>query len=153
MKYLSLFLLLSIICLSCTQKLYTKTVSNNAVTEEGTIRISATGKGSSLPAAYDNAVELAFETLLFKGIPESGQTTPLIPDEENAKKKYASVLECFKTKDCYMQFVTKTSQSGNKEKIRGPKLVDYQVASDITINLRSLRTWLEQKQVIRKFGF
>jgi len=138
---------------SCAQKTYTTNVSNNATTEEGTIRISSSGEGSNLPQAYSNAIENAFNTVLFKGVPESIQSTPLIPDETKAKEQYASVLACFKNKDCYTQFLTHASKKGSKERVRGDKLINYEVNSDVTINIRALRTYLEQNNVIRKFGF
>jgi hypothetical protein len=128
-------------------------VSNNANTEEGAVRIVSSGKGSNLPAAYKNAIENAFYTLLFKGVPESIQSTPMIPDETYAKSHYATVLSCFENEDCYKQFLTHAAKQGSKERIRGDKLFNYQVNSDVTINIRALRTYLEQNNVIRKFGF
>ena len=152
MKYC--FPILCIILLgSCSQKLYSPQIKNNAVTEEGTIRIQSSGEGKNLPDAYNNAVENAFSTVLFKGVPESIQATPMIPDESAAKQQYGSVLSCFKDKTCYNQFLTSASQNGKKEKVRGGGLVNYQVQSDVTINIRALRTYLEQNNVIRKFGY
>ena len=152
MKF-SLIVILLFCMASCSQKTYTKQVANNSGTEEGSIRITSSGKGSNLQAAYNNAVENAFYTVLFKGVPESIQSTPMIADEAKAKEQYASVLSCFKNKDCYTQFLTHAAKEGSKERIRGDKLFNYQVNSDVTINIRALRTYLEQNNVIRKFGF
>jgi len=138
---------------SCSQKTYTTNVSNNATTEEGSIRISSNGKGANLPQAYDNAIENAFSTLLYRGIPESVQSTPLIPNETTAKEQYPTIMACFKDKNCYSQFLTHAAKQGDKERIRGDKLFNYEVKSDVTINIRALRTYLEQNNVIRKFGF
>lgn len=139
--------------IACSQRTYTANVSNNHVEEEGTIRITSNGKGPTLPQAYDNAVETAFYMLIFKGIPESVQSTPLVADETNAMKQHAAVFDCFKDKGCYAQFLTHAAREGSKKRVRGEKLLNYQVSSDVTINLRALRTYLEQKNVIRKFGF
>ncbi|HEY5392698.1 MAG TPA: hypothetical protein VIJ57_11315 [Hanamia sp.] len=148
---------LNIICIillaSCSQKMYSPQVKNNSTTEEGTIRIQSSGEGKNLPDAYSNAVENAFSTVLFKGVPESIQATPMIPDEPTARQQYASVLSCFKDKTCYTQFLTSASQNGKKERVRGSSLINYQVQSDVTINIRALRTYLEQNNVIRKFGY
>lgn len=142
-----------ILITACSQKTYTTNVSNNPVTEEGAIRISSSGKGSTLPEAYNNAIENAFNTLLFRGIPESIQSTPMIPDETKAREQYGNVLACFKKKDCYTQFLTHAAKEGSKQRVRGDKFINYQVNSDVTINIRALRTYLEQNNVIRKFGF
>ena len=137
---------------SCSQKVYSPQVKNNSTTEEGTIRIQSTGLGNNLPEAYNNAVENAFSTLLYKGIPESIQATPMVPDEMRAKEQYAKVLSCFKDKGCYTQFLTSASKD-SKERVRGTALLNYEVKSDVTINIRALRTYLEQNNVIRKFGY
>lgn len=145
---LSLFLLAA-----CAQRTYSPQVKNNSSTEEGTIRIQSTGLGNNLPEAYNNAVENAFSALLFKGVPESIQSTPLIPDEMKAKSQYPNILACFKDKKCYTQFLTSATKDGNKERVRGSGLLNYEVKSDVTINVRALRTYLEQNNVIRKFGY
>ena len=152
MKYSITVLCLTMLA-ACSQKVYSPQVKNNAVTEEGTIRIQSTGAGNNLPEAYNNAVENAFSTVLFKGVPESIQSTPLIPDEMKAKEQFAQALSCFKDKSCYTQFLTSGGQEGKKERVRGSGILNYQVKSDVTINIRALRTYLEQNNVIRKFGY
>lgn len=134
---------------SCAKKIYSPAVTNNAATEEGTIRIHASGKGKNEVAAYNNAVENAFSMLLYKGIPESVQSTPMIPDETSAKQQHATALNCFNDAGCYTQFLTNASQQGGKARIKGG---GFETASDVTINVRAVRAYLEKNNIIRKFG-
>ncbi len=135
---------------SCHKKMYTPNITSNSTTEEGTIRIHANGIGNNERTAYQNAIQNAFSRLLFQGIPESVQATPLILDEAAAKRQHAAILDCFKDAGCYTQFITQGGQAGGKTRAKGGGV---ESESDITINLRALRTYLEKNNVIRKFGF
>ena len=72
--------------------MYSPTITNDSTTEEGTIRIHANGIGNNERTAYQNAVQNAFSRLLFQGIPESVQSTPMIPDETAARQQHAAVF-------------------------------------------------------------
>ncbi len=142
-------LILLVLLASCTKKLYSPSTVSDSSTEDGTIRIHATGFGKSQTDAYYNSVQNAFSMLLYKGIPESVQSTPLIPDEATAVQQHPDVMNCFKDDKCYSQFLTKATREGEKTKVKN----GYESASDVTINIRSLRSFLEKNNVIRKFGF
>lgn len=150
MKY-GVYIALIILVLSagCTKKVYTSSIYNIPETEEGTIFLRVTGFGSNKQEAYNKAVSNAFNTLLYKGIPESIQSRPMIEDEAKAKEKFSDVLSCFNRRECYSQFITQNNDNGNTTRVKGGTTT----AAEVKINIRALRTYLEQKQVIRKFGF
>ncbi|MEO6499900.1 MAG: hypothetical protein ABIN95_12830, partial [Mucilaginibacter sp.] len=72
-----------------------------------------------------------------------------IDDEEKAKKQHPDVIGCFKTFECYNKFIVSTEKSGAPKKESNGTSVTIKTK----INLRSLRAYLEQNNVIRKFGF
>lgn len=135
---------------SCNKKMYSPNVTNDSTTEEGTIRIHANGIGNNEKTAYQAAVQNAFSRLLFQGIPESVQSTPMIPDETAARRQHGATLDCFKDAGCYTQFITRGGQQGGKTKVKGGGI---EAESDVTINVRAVRAYLEKNNVIRKFGF
>lgn len=146
------FFILSILFISfsgCTKKVYTSSIYNIPETEEGTIFLRVTGFGNNKQEAYNKAVSNAFNTLLFKGVPESIQSRPMIENEAKAKEQFADALSCFNRHDCFSQFITQNNDNGNTSHVKGGTTT----TAEVKINIRALRTYLEQKQVIRKFGF
>lgn len=143
------FSVLIILAASCkSSKIYNSRVTNIPATEEGTIYIQSSGLGKNEKKADEQSVYNAFSTLLYQGIPESIQTRPMIEpaDADRVKQK---VDGCLTDDGCYQRFITQMDRIGGVQKVNK----DYAVVNKIKINIRSLRTYLEQNSIIRKFGF
>jgi hypothetical protein len=138
-----------------------------SVTQEyGTITVRATGEAypgrglapSTLIDAWAgdspkrNAEIEAFRQLFFRGFPASQQTTPLIGYNETAlMQQYKAYFEqMFGKANRYWSFVVQSKVVAQKNK---GILFKEQVTVDVIINLRALRTDMEQHGVIRKFGY
>ena len=146
-KVISLFAVLAMA--SCgTPKFYAYHLQNLPRTEQGTIFLETTGLGSSEDAAYNDAAASAFNAILFKGIPGSVQPAPMIDNETKAREEHKQVIECFRSFDCYSKFVAQSDKIGLPVKGRD----GTSVVLRIKINLRTLRTYLEQNSVTRQFG-
>lgn len=148
-KYLCLMALALVISACGSTKFYTFRLQNIRNTEPGTIYLESTGVGKSENDAYNNAAYNAFNAVLFKGIPGSVQASPMIDDETKARADHAEVLKCFTNVDCYNKFVAYS------EKVGAPVKTNEGLSADlkIKINIRTLKTYLEQNSVVRKFGF
>lgn len=116
----------------------------------GTVTVSAFGFGKKQPESIVDAARNAFFTVLFRGIPGSKYKSPLITNEE-AFKNNPVVLEILK--DGYVSFLSKTTVVNSipkKKKEYGTKGI--LTKNNFTINYDALRSYLEQKKVIRKLG-
>lgn len=79
--------------------------------------------------------------LLFRGIPNSNQTTPLISTSEEAtEKQFPEYFKKLFNENRYKTFVTSSSKNGNG-------------SQRVVVNTRALRLDLEQNSIIRKFGY
>ncbi len=117
--------------------------------DANTITLRCNGYGTTEGNALADAGRYAVEQVLFRGVPNSGQRDPLIGVDENmAKEQYAEYLSELLDNERYLSFLTQTVpiESG---RIYGRRWM----VVDITINLRALRSDLEQAGIIRKFGY
>lgn len=117
--------------------------------EEGTILVRSSGQGESEAKAVANSEIKAFNTLLFYGYPSSVQTRPMIENETEAKRLNSKFFSDFFENAEYKSFIINSYNYAGVQK--EGKL--YYPNRDIKINLRSLRTHLENKGIIRKFGY
>lgn len=79
--------------------------------------------------------------LLFRGIPNSNQTTPLISTSEDAaEKQFPEYFKKLFNENRYKTFVTSSSKIGNG-------------SQRVVVNTKALRLDLEQNSIIRKFGY
>jgi hypothetical protein len=145
--FFGLFVLLAIASCSSPQ-FYAYHLQSLPGSEQGTIYIETTGLGNSEDDAYNNAASEAFNAVLFKGIPGSVQPKPMVDDETAAKNAHKDVIDCFHTFECYSKFVSGSEKIGTPQKVKGGTSVNLR----IKINLPLLKTYLEQNNVIRKFG-
>lgn len=124
------------------------------------------GYGFNENAAIEDAQMRAMETLFFRGIPNSSISKPLVGyNEREQKLKNAAYYNDFFGNKRFLTFISETSFLGGQEqkviatkisKKKGAKqdMVDaLVVATDVFINVKPLRKDLEQKKIIRKFGF
>lgn len=124
------------------------------------------GYGGTEIAAIEDAQIRAMETLFFRGIPNSNISKPLVGYNENElKQRHNNYFKEFFGYKRFLTFISETAFIGGQEqeviatkinKKKGAKqgmVKALVVAVDVLINVKPLRNDLEQKKVIRKFGF
>lgn len=116
--------------------------------DANSITVRCNGYGKTNADALVDAGKYAVEQLLFRGIPNSNQSNPLIgTDEATAMSLHEAYLTELFGRERYLSFLTLTTPvDGGKE------CGNFWTVADITINLRALRMDMEQAGVIRKFG-
>ena len=128
------------------QKVYScRCCENNA----DKIVLRTTGYGNTERNAELDACRYAIEQILFRGIPDSEQHTPLIStNEQEVRTRNSDYFKELFDKGRYASFVSSAPiiESGVK---RGT----HWVVCDVTVNLRALRSDLENNKIIRKFGY
>lgn len=148
-KTLSIPLIFSLLLWSAcnTQKAaYQKSGRVVAVQHDNRIlTLQSQGYGSDMDQAYYFAEKSAFENLFYKGIPDSNQETPLIPDAGADKKD--QIDREFIQSGTYQQFITE-SRVVKKERSNQR----FYITEEITIDLQALRNYLEENEMIKKFG-
>jgi len=118
---------------------------------KGYITITTTGTGINSRRAMIDAERQAFKDLFFRGYPTSQQKTPMIGVNEIALTQQNQAY--------FDQFFGMTELGSNRYRtfiIRSERIGKFsnrQQPMRVTINLRALRTDLEQNGVIRKFGY
>lgn len=149
MKRLISIGLVALLAAGCgSQKFYTYHLQNLPDTEPGTIYLETTGLGKSEDDAWNNAAKQAFSAVLFKGIPGSVQPAPMVDDETRAMAEHKQTVECFSNFNCYSRFISASEKVDVPQQLKDGISVDLK----IKINLRTLRAYLEENQVIRHFG-
>ena len=119
--------------------------------EEGTITVRSTGTGSNARRARLDAERQAVYTLFFRGYPDSQQKTPLLgySEADITRQHQAYFTQMFGMTELgenrYRSFIIASRPSG--------RFSGKQQDVDVTINLRALRSDLEQRGIIRKFGY
>ena len=125
-------------------------VSDPTAENKGYITVRTTGTGVKQRRAMIDGERQAFKDLFFRGYPSSQQKIPMIGVNENALVQQYKVY--------FYQFFGKTELGPDRYRtflIRSKPVGKYsgnQLTMDVTINLRALRTDLEQNGIIRKFG-
>lgn len=120
--------------------------------QDKAITLRSTGYGKNKKEAVRNAEKNAFDVLLFKGILGSPFAKPIIAEKESrVKAMHASYFSKLYDQDAYKNFVIHSSiiSSGSKDK----QTRQFIAGVELTINVPSLRRDLEQKGLIKKFGF
>lgn len=114
----------------------------------GLITVSATGRGTGLMAIEQNAIQAAFETLLFVGFPVS--TSARLPMTDVQSVAPGFVPEWVQ-QGRYQPFVSRINRAGgNRQRASGGgKTIRY----TLTINQEALRRSFEQQGIIRKLGY
>ena len=79
--------------------------------------------------------------LLFRGLPNSNQTVPIIStSEEQTKQQFPPYFKTFIDNKRYQTFITSSTKNSNGSR-------------RIVINTKALKQDLEQNSIIRKFGY
>lgn len=148
MKTITPYVLMAIVCLlGCrqSQPIYNVLALRD---DANTLTLRCTGYGNTESDALADAGRYAIEQLLFRGIPGTNQRHPLIgTDEQTARTEHATYLQSLLEGKRYLSFLTQSLPVESLQQYH-----QSQVEAEITINLRALRTDLEQSGVIRKFG-
>jgi hypothetical protein len=116
---------------------------------QGTITVRSVGKAKKLNDAMVRAEQNVFDVLLFRGIPDTDVSTPLVTNEGEAKANNKAYFNQFFDGYGYKKFMMSSIESSPASKKKGVRTVTL----DIKVNLQSLRKELENEGVIRKFGF
>jgi hypothetical protein len=149
-RYKLSFLICTVFILwSCSPKL-TGESTLAGTSEQGTILLQSQGYGNTKANALENAEINAFNNVVFKGIPGSAYRVPLIDNEQNAKQTHNDYFQQLFSEKKYKAFLLSSSaQSDFKLKTSGQS----NLTSLVKIDVQALRKDMEQKGVIRKFGF
>ena len=110
-----------------------------------TITLASKAMGSTSSEAQFNADVKAFENLFYKGVPNSNQEAALV-DSKKKDEVADQLVEFFNSGEYkhYLMESTVMNQSVNK----GTYFVDQKVH----VHLSALRKYLEDNNIIRKFG-
>lgn len=141
-----------LIMASCkTQSYPTANVVFQSVSH-GVISMRSLGLGKNKQEAIDDAEKNAISTLLFRGLPKSGQEMPLLGiDEEACKKKHPDYLNTLlgiskRYKTFIVASIPVTSLQKQENGLKN-------IAADVRVNINSLRLDLEKQGLIRRFGY
>jgi hypothetical protein len=116
----------------------------------GVITVISNGFGKNIRTSTGNALAGAFYTLLFKGLPGSANELPMVPNEEE-KKTDSTIVALLN--GGYNAFVMEDiTQNQVKTTKKQDGVTGVSTTHLITINCTSLRRYLEEKSVVRKFG-
>ena len=129
---------------------FTGEVNYSGQTESGTIQVISTGYGTNKTNAQVHAEKNALEAILFRGIPGSQQSKPIIPDQETSKKLHSDYFTSLFDSDHYKIFIMESSPLTSFKK-RNKQMKNLDVI--IKLNITSLISELELKNIIRPFGF
>ena len=151
MKFTILSCLFLLLGLSACHLHHTQTgeVQHLGSSEKGTIRVRAAGYGVTKFLALENAERNAFEAVLFRGVPGSEYTKPMVSNETESRNMHSDFYRTFFEERGYKTYLlsSKTSTDFDLMKMRQKNL-----DAVIKINVDALRRGLEQAGVIRKFG-
>ena len=135
---------------SCSKKLappgYNGEVNYLRNDNKGTVTVQSLGFGRDKNESYLNAKATSFYILFFRGLAVSDYNLPLIPNENN--KKDDPIVKNLLDGD-FSTFITSVYTISEATKVGKY----YQCELEITINYDALRKYLEQNNIIRKFGF
>lgn len=135
---------------SCSHKIYLVRSCNLISEQNGTLTLRSVGYGRQKVMAMDDAETNALETLLFRGVPGTQYSSPLIEiDEVRAKEsnpKYFNDLLKYARSKSFITSSVPVSEYSRSE------YNTWTISVDVTINVVPLRKDLEAHGIIRKFG-
>lgn len=144
-SFVSIILSVILGCLSSFAQYQVNCIDSNG--ETMTFRVIGYGKNAKV--ASRNAELGVIKALMFEGIPNSQQRTPMVSETETvALDKYGKTLHNFFEGE-YQSEITRSvilrkfGKDSNKQK---------SIILEVTVNIRALRNKLERIGVIRKFG-
>jgi len=150
-KYFVIILLCcaTLVFQSCKPISYSSEVIFQAKENSGVYIVRAFGYAKKSKDAVLEAEKNAFRVVLFKGLPGTDLSVPLVENESSSMSQNKSFYDKFFDGGGYRSFIMNRNDSYTPKKIRN----GYQSEVTIKINIAALRRELEQNQIIRKFGF
>lgn len=143
MKKLFLCLFLALITASLSAQYHCKVLSSTSTT----VTFRSTGYGKNSKRASANAELNAIKTLLYSGAVRTNYSCPLILERRNEVEERGVIQELYNS--YYNDFIESSvivipfGKDSQKRRC---------ITLDVTIRAKQLRSWLEEKGVIRKFG-
>ncbi len=126
---------------------YVRTGKVNVIySDKGLLTVKSEGVAENLSKAIYFAEINALENILYRGIPSSTQESPLISDELDAYKKNQLVLDNLVFRNGYKNYLT------SSEIIERNDGAGIYVIQKVTFDIPALRKYLENNNIIRKFG-
>jgi hypothetical protein len=133
---------------SCKTISYSSQVNFLSKETSGIYNIKATGYSTTSRNSILEAERNAFKVIIFKGLPGSDLTVPLVDNESNSMSQNKVYYDRFFDSG-YRSFIMNRNENYLPKKNRN----GFQSEVTLKINLESLRRELEQNQIIRKFGY
>jgi len=162
-SFILLILLSCIFTSSCNKVIYTEGFVGNGTfvnsPNKGVITMNVQGVGRSRKQREYNAVNNALKILIYQGLPGSGVAeTGLVrynTGEENAAN---SVFKKMFESNKHLSFIVQINDVGNVRRTSeiggvSARLVKKSVDYSVGVNYEALRRYMEDQNVIRKFGF
>lgn len=122
---------------------------NHLSTDGETMTFRVVGYGKNAKIASSDAETNVVKTLLFKGVPDTQQSVPIIREtEQSAYSREKAFWKSFWGGE-YQNVITRSvivrkfGKDENKQK---------SITLEVTVNTRALRQEMERNGVIRKFG-
>ncbi len=108
--------------------------------------VGARGYANNEREAMLDAEKRAFETLFYRGFPNTSYKLPMISNDNNT----SSLLSNFFSTGTYRNFISSSVVTSplKKDKVKRTKQLDMK----LVINTFSLKRHLEQNGIIKKFG-
>lgn len=142
---------ISIFVISCNSpKSFTGETVYAGASEKGTLLVSASGYGQSKILAIENAEINALKNILYKGIPGSPYSKPIIEDAAKAESGHSAYFDNLFQKGGHKVFLMTSTVISDFKLLANRR-------SNITVKIKydvnAIRVDLEKNGVIRKFGF
>lgn len=149
MKIIGYLIVLLFLCATACKSTYPSAeVSYIDNTGKDILILEAKGYGNNKTKAMNDAEKRAFETLFFRGIPNSTYRFGMMPNEEHKQKRF---LQGFFITQKHREFITASTVTSSLTRNKQKKT--NELAMQISINTLSLSKYLEQEKVVHKFGF
>jgi hypothetical protein len=142
------FLLSSLFLFSCNRHLIPEETISVTTQSQFELTYNIVTFGDDKANALTNAIYKAFQNIFFIGTPNTINNIPMIEGKMSEKKV---LLDNFIKSKQYEAFVSSIAQT-NYSKIKDVKR-KVKIETKITVNIESLRRFLKNDGVIRKFGY
>ena len=149
MKVIFSLTLCLLVFIGCKITTYNSEVVSIRKIETGVFLLNANGYHKKSDLSILEAEKNAFNVVLFRGLPGTDIAVPLIANESDAKSKNKAFFDDFFDEGGYRNFIMGKSTDVSTKKIKG----GFQSNISLQINITALRLHLEQKSIIRKFGY
>lgn len=138
-----------LVIFSCGPIRYNSEVFVSGKENKSVYTFTAKGAAKKQEKAIYEAEKNAFRVIMFTGVPGTDLSMPLVGNENEAMNNHKNYFDRFFNQNAYTAFVLNRSTVTSSKKIRG----GYEATVSIKVNIESLRTDLEQNEIIRKFGY